>query len=291
MKYIVVLVYVFSFGIADCLWVNVNRKNHELVSMLCRSLVTTALFVALALWLFWTSPALVGTHLDFADIASAIFLSVVCYGGQYFYVHSLKHMPVSVSITLVSIFTFLITILISVVVYKEALGLVVIAMMLLTLLGVVLLVDRFTWKAIPTYRTGMLHVLLASLCWGLGYSFIKFPIKALGVVNFSLLLEGTILLLNVLLFYRNGLKLRSLGDAFYNSWRYIVALGILIFLGTVFNALSYNYFGVVTLNIVGKVGVVVPIVYALLFLNEIITKKQAFGIILVLSGAAAVSLV
>jgi drug/metabolite transporter (DMT)-like permease len=97
--------------------------------------------------------------------------------------------------------------------------------------------------------------------------------------------------LNVLLFYRNGLKLRSLGDAFYNSWKYIIALGILIFLGTVFNALSYNYFGVVTLNIVGKVGVGVPIVYALLFLNEVITKKQAFGILLVLSGAAAVSLV
>jgi drug/metabolite transporter (DMT)-like permease len=291
MKYIVVLVYVFSFGIADCLWVNVNRKNHELVSMLGRSLVTTALFVGLVLWLFWTSPALVGTHPDFADIASAIGLSAVCYGGQYFYVHSLRHMPVSVSITLVSIFTFLITILISVVVYKEALGLVAIAMMLLTLLGVVLLVDRFTWKAIPTYRTGMLYILLASPCWGLSYSFIKFPIKTLGVVNFSLLLEGTILFLNVLLFYRNGLKLRSLGDAFYNSWKYIIALGILIFLGTVFNALSYNYFGVVTLNIVGKVGVVVPIVYALLFLNEVITKKQAFGILLVLSGAAAVSLV
>ena len=112
MKYLVVLIYVFSFGIADCLWVNVNRKNHELVSMLGRSLVTTALFIGLVLWVSNFSPSADGFGFTFGDIALAIGLSVVCYGGQYFYVHSLKHTPVSVSITLVSIFTFLISILV-----------------------------------------------------------------------------------------------------------------------------------------------------------------------------------
>ena len=62
------------------------------------------------------------------------------------------------------------------------------------------------------------------------------------------------------------------------------------FLGTVFNSLAYNYFGVTTLNIVSKVGVVVPIAYVLVFLKEVITKNQALGIFLILSGAAAVSL-
>ena len=290
MKYLVVLIYVFSFGIADCLWVNVNRKNHELVSMLGRSLVTTALFIGLVLWASGFSPSADGVGFTFGDIALAIGLSVVCYGGQYFYVHSLKHTPVSVSITLVSIFTFLISILVSVVIYHEDLGVTAVLMMLLTLVGVSLVVDDFDWKALPTYRTGMLYIVFASLCWGIGYSFFKFPIKALGVVNFSLLLESTILLLNLSLFYANRLKMQSLENAFSNSWKYLFALGVLIFLGTVFNSLSYNYFGVTTLNIVGKVGVVVPIAYALVFLKELITKKQALGIFLILSGAAAVSL-
>jgi drug/metabolite transporter (DMT)-like permease len=289
MKYIVVLVYVFSFGIADCLWVNVNRKNHELVSMLGRSLVTTALFIGLAFWVSGFSASKARTDFSFPDVTLAIGLSVICYGGQYFYVHSIKHTPVSVSITLVSIFTFLISILVSVVVYHEALGLTAVFMMLLALAGVSLLVDNFDWEALPTYRPGMLYIVFASLCWGIGYSFFKFPIKTLGVVNFSLLLEGVILLLNLLLFFVNGLKLQSLGAAFSNSGKYLFALGVLIFLGTVFNSLSYNYFGVTTLNIVGKIGVVVPIAYALVFFKEEITKKQAFGMFLILSGAAAVS--
>jgi hypothetical protein len=59
-----------------------------------------------------------------------------------------------------------------------------------------------------------------------------------------------------------------IGTAFRISWKYLIALGTLIFMGTMFNSLSYGYFGVATLNIVGKVGVVVPVAYALLFLNE-----------------------
>jgi drug/metabolite transporter (DMT)-like permease len=290
MKYIVVLVYVFSFGIADCLWVNVNRKNHELVSMLGRSLVTTALFIGLVLWLSRFSASAVEAGFSSADIAIAIGLSVICYGGQYFYVHSLKHTPVSVSITLVSIFTFLISILVSVVVYHETLGYTAVLMMIITLVGVSVVVGDFDWKALPTYRKGMLYIVFASLCWGIGYSFLKFPIRAMGVVNFSLLLEGTILVLNFSLFYINRFKMQSLGAAFNNSWKYLLALGVLIFLGTIFNSLSYKYFRVTTLNIIGKVGVVVPIVYALLFLKEVITKKQVLGILLILSGAVAVSL-
>lgn len=265
MKYIVVLIYVFSFGIADCLWVNVNRKNHELVSMLGRSLVTTALFVGLVFWVSGFSASAVEAGFNFGDIALAVGLSVVCYGGQYFYVRSLKHTPVSVSITLVSIFTFLISILVSVVVYHDALGYTSVFMMLLTLVGVSFVVEDFNWKALPTYKTGFLYIIFASLCWGVGYSFFKYPIKALGVINFSLLLEAVILLLNVVLFSVNGLKIQSLGAAFNTSWKYLIALGSLIFMGTVFNSLSYNYFGVATLNIIGKVGVVVPIAYALLF--------------------------
>ena len=135
----------------------------------------------------------------------------------------------------------------------------------------------------------MRYIVLASICWGVGYSFIKFPIQSLGVVSFSLLLEGTILLLNFLLFCLNGLRFQLLPQAFGNSWKYLIALGVLIFAGTMFNSLSYNYFDVVTLNIVGKVGIVVPVLYSLLFLNEAITAKQALGIFLILVGAAAVS--
>lgn len=74
MKYLVVLIYVFSFGIADCLWVNVNRKNHELVSMLGRSLVTTVLFIGLAIWIFIraVSAPTVTANFDFTDFTLAI---------------------------------------------------------------------------------------------------------------------------------------------------------------------------------------------------------------------------
>jgi drug/metabolite transporter (DMT)-like permease len=288
MKYIIVLIYVLSFGIADCLWVNVNKKNPLLVSMLGRSMVTTALFFALALFLYVFSAAAV-IKFTISDLSLAIGLSIICYGGQYFYVKSLRYSPVSLSITLVSIFTFLISIVISTVVYHEVPGVVAIALMLLTLVGVALIVDEFSWKTLRTYNVGILYIVLASLCWGVGYSFLKYPIEAFGVVNFSLLLEFTILLLNLFLFFVTGLNVGLVSAAFSNSWKYLVALGTLIFLGTVFNSLSYRYFGVATLNIVGKIGIIVPIAYALLFLNEAVNKKQALGIFLVLFGAAAVS--
>ncbi|MEJ7560412.1 MAG: DMT family transporter [Pedobacter sp.] len=288
MKYIVVLIYVFSFGVADCLWVNVNKKNHELVSMLGRSLVTTSLFVGLLLFLYGFGLGDASTF-TISDFSLAVGLSIVCYGGQYFYVKSLKHCPVSVSITLVSIFTFLISVMVSIVVYHEVPQINAIALMLLTLAGVALIVEKSNWRAFRTFKIGMLYILLASICWGLGYSFLKFPIGAFGVVNFSLLLESTILFMNFLLFVVAGLKIQFIGAAFQHSGKYLIALGTLIFLGTVFNSLSYRYFGVATLNIVGKVGIVVPIAYALLFLNESISKKQGLGIFLVLSGAAAVS--
>jgi len=161
--------------------------------------------------------------------------------------------------------------------------------MILTLVGVTLIVNSFHWKAIPTYRIGLRYILLASVCWGLGYSFIKKPIESIGVVNFSLVLETTILFMNLLLFYANGLKYVAIKNASTNSWRYLTALGVLIFSGTIFNSLSYHYFGVATLNIVGKVGIIVPIAYALLFLNDKITGKQALGIFLIITGAVAVS--
>jgi len=287
MKYVVVIIYLLCFGIADCIWVNVNNKNHMLTSMLCRSAVTTLLFICMALVQHFPDSG--HEEIGTTAILYAVGISMVCYGGQYFYVRSLKYAPVSISITLVSIITFFVTIVISTTYYDDHIGLPAFTFMLITLAGVYLTVDGLHWESTPKYRVGLRYVLLSAICWGVGYSFIRRPVEAVGVINFSLILETTILCINLFLFCAAGLRWRQLTNVSVQSWKYLIILGTLIFGGTIFNSLSYTYFGVTTLNIVGKVGIVVPIAYALLFLGETVNKKQVVGIITILAGATAVA--
>jgi drug/metabolite transporter (DMT)-like permease len=118
MKFAVLFVSIFSSRIADCLWVTVNKHASMVFNMLPRSLITTILFLLLSITTF-----LLGVNdyipLSFHSGVIAIAICMLCYGGQFFYIGSLKYSTVSTSITIIGVTRAILSLVISVFFYKE----------------------------------------------------------------------------------------------------------------------------------------------------------------------------
>jgi len=288
MNYLIVLTYVFSFGIADCLWSQMNKQTSVFTTMLIRSMVTSLLFLVLTLLLFYFQKS-ESKALTVPIFLYAVVISIICYGGQLFYIRSLKHANIAVSVTLTTILSSFISLGISVVYFKEPLTAYTVGCLLIALTGVCVAANGFDIKEKPTYKTGLLFILIASICWGTGYTFIKDPIQALGIVHFSLVLEVTILVLNIGLFTRAGLNFSTIKAGYLSNRGLLLTLGSLIFLGTLFNSLSYVYFSIIALTVISKVGLIVPIVYATIVIKERLTIRQVVGIALTITGATTLA--
>jgi len=285
MKILPVLGYLLCFGIADCLWVYPNKKLPVIVSMTVRSIVTCLLFAIL--FAIAVNYSLITWHFNIKDILTAIEISCISYGGLYCYVKSLQYEQVSIMAPITTILTSLIGVVLSIAFYSEVLTLKILACLIAAFIGIVLCFSKTnTIKSKINTKAAVLCV-IAAICWGVSYTFFKSPINKLGVIPFSLILESTILLINILLLLIDKDRKTILSLKPDKPTFSLLLIGFLIFLGTLLNSYSYNLFILLHLNILNKLGIIIPIAYGVIFLRERPSYFQISGVLVL----AVVSLI
>jgi len=277
MKILPVLGYLLCFGIADCLWVYPNKKLPVIVSMTVRSIVTCLLFAIL--FAIAVNYSLITWHFNIKGILTAIEISCISYGGLYCYVKSLQYEQVSIMAPITTILTSLISVVLSIVFYSEVLTLKILACLIAAFIGIILCFSKTnTIKSKINTKAALLCV-IAAICWGVSYTFFKSPINKLGVIPFSLILESTILLINILLLLIDKDRKTILSLKPDKPTFSLLLIGFLIFLGTLLNSYSYNLFILLHLNILNKLGIIIPIAYGVIFLRERPSYLQISGVL------------
>ena len=285
MKILPVLGYLLCFGIADCLWVYPNKELPVIVSMTVRSIVTCLLFAIL--FAIAVNYSVITWHFNIKDILTAIEISCISYGGLYCYVKSLQYEQVSIMAPITTILTSLIGVVLSIVFYSEVLTLKILACLIAAFIGIILCFSKTnTIKSKINTKAALLCV-IAAICWGVSYTFFKSPINKLGVIPFSLILESTILLINILLLLIDKDRKTILSLKPDKPTFSLLIIGFLIFLGTLLNSYSYNLFILLHLNILNKLGIIIPIAYGVIFLRERPSYFQISGVLVL----AVVSLI
>lgn len=276
MKLLPVLGYLLCFGFSDCLWVYPNQKLPVIVSMTVRSMVTCVLFALLFFVAVYCS--IITWQFNGNDILTAIEISCISYCGLYCYVKSLNYEQVLVMAPITTILTSLIGVVLTILFYHEVLTLKISACLIAAFIGILLCFSKKQDKKVKLNKEAIILGVVAAICWGISYTFFKSPIDKLGVIPFSLILELTILVINILLLLAdsNGKIILSLKpDKITFS---LLLIGVLVFFGTLLNSYSYKLFILLHLNILNKLGIIIPIAYGVLFLKEKPTYLQMGGV-------------
>lgn len=277
---------ILSFGISNCLWVIPFRQFTFLQVIVLRSFLTSCFFAIILAVLSFTKILVVPiASFDIVDIAIAILISVFSFFGLYFFVQSLKFEKVSLAVPVSSI-SGVFGVLTGIVIFQELVSVKFFAACLFVLVGV----NIVNVKSLSTFRLsrGVWYNLVAAFFWGVSFALFQFPVKALGAIVFSFILELTVFICSLIL-----LRLEK------STWtfpinkitdRYILALAILGFGGIVFYNLALTYIPVTQASFLGVLTPVVSIIAASFLYKEKLTVKQYLGITLIIISLMLVKL-
>ncbi len=287
MGYFFLLAYCIAFAISDCLWLFVKKETPLLYAMLIRSIVTVFLITSIYLLTKYNviNWGLTVKYIDNIDLYLSIFSSALSYSGLYFFIKSLKICKVGITVIVVSALSTTISLLFAVMIYNEPFTLTTLFFIIVLLTGVYFCKDNLQNKLmVNQIKKGYLYAIFAAISWGISYSLFKGNIEKVGALNFSLILESTVLAISIILF---ALKL------FYNikieivlksDLIYLFFIGILVGFGTLSNAIVYNYFTLITITVLNKLSLILPFLFAFLFFKQKPEKLQYIGIVLILGA-------
>ena len=281
MGYFFVLSYLICFGLSDCLWLFIKKDIPLSFVMLLRSIITTTLFLFLFLLVKFNFIN-IGFKIypcSFLQISEAVLLSIVSYWGLYFFVKSLNYNGVGLSATITTVTNSVLSLILSILFFKELLTFKISICFILAFIGI-LLCDKNSFQNSLKFKftKGVGYCFLAAIFWAVSYTLFKNPIEKIGVINFSLILESSILLMGLIIFFVKKQTILIAKQISIKEKKIIAFIGFLIFVGTLTNSASYNVLPLITLNILGKLGLTVPVLFGMILLKERPSTKQYLGI-------------
>ncbi len=245
--------------------------------IILRSFITTLLFGSL-LALNIYSGVEGGAIFDATEIIKALAISAFCYFGLFFFVKSLREEKVSIAVPVSSI-SGLFGVLFAVTMLAEkfswAGGLSCVAF-----LSGVYLIDRKPDQKFRLSR-GVYYNLAAAFFWGVGFALFVFPVRAIGVVFFSLILEATVCSCSMVL---HRVQNKNWSFPLQQIDATIIFLAALGFGGVVFYNLSLLYLPVYLVSLLGALTPAVSIMISLVLLKERLNFNQYVGVAVILLG-------
>lgn len=280
MGYLLISLCIVSFGISNCLWVYPLKKLSHLQVIILRSFLTSLLFGSLLALNITIGVDSTKTEMPilFVEILKAVALSGFSYFGLFFYVKSLPEEKVSIAVPVSSISSFF-GVLTAVLFLKDKLSLSFYVTAITLTIGV-LLIDDKPLRSVRLTK-GITYNLIAAFFWGVSFALFGFPVKAIGVVTFSLILELTVCLCSIILFRIDTGKWSFPIKQIDNS---IFLLAILGFGGVVFYNLSVLYLPISMISLLSMLTPIVSIVGASILFKERLTRKQYVGISVIFFG-------
>jgi uncharacterized membrane protein len=271
------LLSMFSFGTSNVLWKFPQKSIPVFKIIVLRTIVSVLLFGVVA-YLFGEVKG------NISDWLVAIVISLVSFLGLVFYNLSIKESKVSHTITVTStsavfgVFTALIA-------YDEEPKLVLLLSLSLIVIGLFLLESK---KQHFNLSRSTFFAILAAFFWGTTFALFRIPVEAIGNYNFSLVLESSVLL-GALLLYFSFKRGKPTHVPTTRTYLTIVSIGILAFLGVLFYNLAVVKVDVSTLSVIGAFTPVISIVLSHILLKEKFTFIQYLGMICTLIGVILLS--
>ncbi len=224
------------------------------------------------------SPGMLGI------LALSSFLLIFAY--LLFY-KALKHGPVSI-VSPIASSASVITILISIVFFAEALVLSQIIAIAAIIIGIIFVSVKWESSKIKLASYGIVLAFLTMLGWGLAFPFMKINMAVIGPI-FTLLVVRFFSIIFLSIYA--GTRQEKPAIEKPGIWIYLLAIGLI----DAFAFLAY-YIGVSMdyLSIVSPISTCYPavtIILAYIFLKERVRSIQKFGIFLILSGLILIALV
>ncbi len=283
--FIYITISVFSYGLSNCLWLYPLKQLKYLQVIILRSFLSALLFGSLitinavtevSQTVFENSE--LSNDLSQISVAKAVAISAFSYFGLFFYVKSLRQEKVSIAVPISSI-SALFGVLFAVLVLGEEFKVHVILALLLFTAGVYFIDGSL--KRNHKLSQGVAYNLFAAIFWGTSFAMFAYPVKEIGALRFSFILELTVFIASILLNrYLNGEWFLSLNRIDLP----IVFLSILGFSGIVFYNLSLSYLSVSLVSIMGILTAAISILISAIFLKERLKWVQYGGIVLIFIG-------
>lgn len=286
MGYLLISLCIICFGISNCIWVYPLKKLSYLQVIILRSFITSLLFGGLLVLNIYTGveSIKITTPILLAEILKAIALSGFSYFGLFFYVKSLREEKVGIAVPVSSMSSFF-GVLTATLFLKENLTLPFYVSAIALAIGV-FLIDGKTVRSTRLTK-GIRYNLIAAFFWGVSFALFVFPVKAVGVVIFSLILELTVCLCSFILFRIDEGKWSFPIRQIDNS---IFLLAILGFGGVIFYNLSLLYLPISMISLLSMLTPIVSVVAASMLFNERLTPKQYIGIVVIFFGLVILNL-
>ena len=285
MGYLFAFLSVVCFGVSNCLWV-FPQKHLPFLTVIClRSGFTSVLFGLLVyLRCKWSNNAF--NHAPVFAYEQAVIISAVSAFGLLLYVFSLRFTAVSIAVPVSSISAFF-SILTAVFFLHEMFTTKIAAVFLILTLGLILLENKDSQKRKYFFSNGVWLNLGAAVFWGVTFALFYIPVKKLGALRFSFVLESTVFALS-LVTTRWLHQWKSITRSmFFIQLKWIMPLAILGVGGVLFYNLSLQFIPVVFVSLIGCLVPGISVLVSAIWLREKITFRKLTGIVILTAGIAA----
>lgn len=281
---IFVIISSLFFGFSNAYWKRSTSELPFFIIIFCRGLITSSIF-----GIFWLldfnfeifSPYVGPLHQfsleQFFIAASMCLLSGF---GLFFFVKSMQEGVVNLVAPLSSlnIFGLLTATFVLGEPWKKSFWLPIIIM---TVGLVILFFAKATLKLNSTQKKALSYGLLSAIIWGFDYTLFKIPIKWMGVIPFSFLLEISITLFSYFLIIWYRIKIRDyvLNAKFIKN---TLVLSFCLLGGSMFIHLAYLSTTIAQINFFAQSQLIFTLIFGAFLYREKLVFRQYLGIFLLL---------
>ena len=283
----------FCFGASNAYWKKAIAGTPFMLVIFFRGMITTTLFGIV--WLlasefnFFSAYILNTSSFTSLQLFYTFSISIFSGFGLLFFVKSMQYEKVSIVVPLSSVNIF--SILTATFLLHEAWQQVYTISIGLTIVGVWLIfVNNPKTTSAHNFKGSLYTSLLASFFWGISYALFKLPIKWVGALPFSFILEFSTTIFALMSILFNGSFKQLFKKAYFKTAHHYFILAILLAGGTFFINLALIDTPITAINILSNTSQLVALLFAYLLYQEKLVLKQWIGVLAIFSAIVLISL-
>jgi transporter family protein len=230
--------------------------------------------------------------IDWEAIAFAIGVSAVSYFGLYFINKGLNVGDAGVIVPITSS-RIIISSMIGVLFLNDPISNFQFIAILVILAGLVVLTVDFQKlknSALFDPKSGVIYGLLTAVFWGVTFPYFSIPSAILGGIFFGFILETTVFVMSLLQTKALGQRIIPTRQEVTDVWVGVVSIAVLGAAASVFQNFAYATGRISIVTAIVGASPLVTVIVGRIFLDEKLSLKQYFGVLMIVAGIVAVSL-
>ena len=277
---IFILISSICFALSNAYWKKVIDKVPFYIVIFYRGVITSLLFgfflYIIAKYNLFPILLQHDSILTGYNFGPTIILCCFSGLGLYFFVKSMENGKVSLVVPLssINIFSILTALFILHEQWKWIYGL---GFILVIAGSLMLFYSAKNNDASSNNKGPIIMSLLASFFWGISYALFKIPIKQIGILPFSFVLESSITLF-FLVIIKSRKQLLAINQLRSKQIKHYFILALLVVLGTLFVNLGLKDTTIFSFTILSNTGQIASILLGYFIYNERLKRNELIGV-------------